>query len=261
MSLYIALMKIFLLLMAIFVVLTGFVGAADSLMLPADTTGPLVPYEISIERLTIDDQQLYDTIDVTVDSRGQALAAFDLKIAVDDAQVDILDILPGELSDSCNWEFFSARPIQTAGRDGYPLIVWQAVALSQLVSDTAAPVCFEMEGRVPLLRIVVSNAHTLEAPDVDIPIFFFWEDCTDNTLSGRTGNILLTSRRVFDYFGAVTDSIPRLFPSRTGAPAECIKVNARNPSRRMLDLHNGGVEFRLAIDPPDTVAPSAPGLH
>jgi len=247
-------MKIFPLLIAVVVALTGSVGAADSLMLPADSTGPLVPYEISIGRLTIDDQQLYDTIEVTVDSRGQALAAFDLKIAVDDAQIDILEIFPGALSDSCNWEFFSARPIQTAGRDGYPLIVWQAVALSQLVSDTTAPVCFEMEGRVSLLKIVVSNAHTLEAPDDDIPIFFFWEDCSDNTLSGRTGNILLTSRRVYDYFGAVTDSIPRLFPSRTGAPAECIKVNARNPSRRMIDLHNGGVRFEYRPAPVDSAS-------
>ena len=112
-----------------------------------------------------------------------------------------------------------------------------------------------MEGEFSLLKVVVSNAHALEAPDEQIPVFFFWEDCTDNTLSNRTGNILLTSRRVYDYYGAVTDSIPPLFPSRTGAPAECIKVNARNPSRRMLDLHNGGVEFLLRVEPIDTVAP------
>jgi hypothetical protein len=243
---------------------------ADSLRLepvvpaPPDTAAvDTAAYEVSIGRLLIDDMQLDDTLDIILNTHGRELGAFDLKIAIDNPVVDIVDILPGELHEFCGWDYFNARPLNAPGRDDLPSAVWQVVALAQTVPGKDQPTCFGLDGSLVLARLVLSNEHVLETPDQQVPIFFFWEDCTDNTIANRTGNTLMLSRHVYDYYGAADPDQPRLFPSRIGVPAECIKTNVLNPMRRLVDFHNGGVEFKLNIEPlepTDSTAPSAPSI-
>jgi len=232
--------------------------AADSLAfdrITADTTAAdTAVYELSIGRLLVDNMQLNDTLLLTLNTHGRELGAFDLKIAVDNPIVDILDILPGELQDSCRWEYFNARRMETTGRENFPAELWQVVALAETASGPTHPACYSLDGDIVLLRIVLSNAHALQTPDQKVPIYFFWEDCTDNAISGRSGYSLLMSRHVYDYFGDSPGDDSRLFPSRIGAPTECIKTNVSNPMRRMIDFHNGGVEFKLNLEAIDSAA-------
>ncbi|RKX25594.1 MAG: hypothetical protein DRP47_09560 [Candidatus Zixiibacteriota bacterium] len=204
---------------------------------------------ITIERLTVEDSRLNDTLLVMLKSTGAPVAGFDFKFGIDNPMVDIVEILPGEIYDSCRWEYFTARQINTANREDYPPILWQTVALAEMVSDTVRPLCFGFDREASLLKLVVSNEHILEQPDTTVPVFFFWEDCTDNTISGQTGNILLISRQVFDYFGQKPKQGSRLFPTRTGAPNQCIDPARENHPRRRIDYHNGGIKFRLRIEP------------
>ncbi|MEA2030741.1 MAG: hypothetical protein U9N55_03995 [candidate division Zixibacteria bacterium] len=225
-------------------------GIVDStLQMKLDSSDEKQSAVITIEQLTVDDMKLDDTLLIMLKSTGTSLAGFDFKFGINNPMVDIVEILPGEIYDSCRWEYFNAHQINTTHRDDdYPPILWQAVALAEVVSDTTKPLCFGFESEASLLKLVLSNEHVLNQPDTTVPIFFFWEDCTDNTISGRTGNVLLISRQVFDYFREKPPRSSKLFPNRTGAPNQCIDPARDNHPRRRIILHNGGIKFNLNVE-------------
>lgn len=223
----------------------------DTSSLSVDTS----PYQIRIQQLLVTDMRLNDTLDVTFNSHGRPVGGFDLKIAIDDPAIDILEILPGRMYDSCRWEYFSARRLETPPREGIPRQIWQVVALSQVIPDSIQPLCFAADSDISVLRMIVSNEHQAATDDRTIPIFFFWEDCSDNSISDRSGNQLFISRRVHDYTGRLPDSSAPLFPSRFGAPLQCVNPAVRFPMKRLIDFHNGAIEFRLDIAPAGTASP------
>ena len=208
--------------------------------------------EVRVERITVTDMQLQDTLDVILDAGGGAIAGFDLKIGMDDRDVDIVEILPGRLQDSCGWKYFNANRSETINRENHPRLTWHVVALSQLIPEGEQPICYEFDADVSIMRLVVSNEHVRETPDKKVPIYFFWEDCSDNTVSDRSGRQTMISRRLYDYSGAQPDSSARTFPSRTGAPPQCIRLNVQNPMKRLVDFHNGLIEFRFELAEPDS---------
>ncbi len=200
---------------------------------------------LSIERVTSHTMAIYDTLDVSLKGQGISVAGFDIKIAVDNPLIDILEIFPGEIYDSCAWDFFSARRMQPGNREGVPRVMWQAVALADGVPDTTRPVCFGFEREASLLRMVVSSEHAGPIEDTAVAIFFYWEDCTDNTLSNLTGDTLRLTDRVYDYFPTGDFEGDDLFPTRLGAPQQCINPKSLNRPLRQIECHNGGVEFRM----------------
>ena len=228
---------------------------ADSAAVAPDSAQISPPgyYDIAIDRIRVDNMRLNDTIPVWIETNGRTLAGFDFKIALNNRAVDITDILPGYLHDSCNWKYFNARRLETARSDGYPNLIWQIVGLADVIPDSAGPTCHTVEGRVPLMHLVLSNEHMREVRDQKIPIYFFWEDCSDNTISDRSGNSLSISRRLYSYYENPTAQkleTSAAFPNRTGAPHGCIDLSATNPLQRLIDFRNGGVEFELAIPEP-----------
>ena len=54
-------------------------------------------FVLSVERLTVHRGRIFDTLDVTLESGGNLLAAFDLRLALESRFVEILEILPGEI--------------------------------------------------------------------------------------------------------------------------------------------------------------------
>ncbi|MBN1212899.1 MAG: hypothetical protein JXA92_10010 [candidate division Zixibacteria bacterium] len=214
-----------------------------------DTTSTEPPrYIIRIDRLEIDNMKLRDTLLITVETFGCTVAGFDLKFGTASPFISIESVLPGEINDSCDWEYFKAVPVTVPGDDmNYPSELWQAVALAKITPDTTKPVCFGFERKASLLKLVVSNDHVLQTPDTTAPIFFFWEDCSDNSLSDATGGSMIISNKVFDYFGSEMSDNRQLFPTRRGAPRQCISPNALNKPLRLIDFHNGGILFRLDL--------------
>ncbi len=227
----------------------------DSVIISEDNLKTADPeITIKIERMYINNMELYDTLYVDIKSDGTPIAGFDFKIGIDNHLLDIIEVLPGEIYDSCQWEYFNAHQVNNYGKEDSPAMLWQIVALAEVVPDTVKPLCFGFEREASLIKIVLSNAHVLETPDTTIPIFFYWEDCTDNTLSGKTGTILMMSKLVRDYFGVQDKDETAIFPNQTGAPHQCIDQSALNKPYRWIEFHNGGVEFEFKIDlnPSDT---------
>ena len=204
-------------------------------------------YVVSVQRVTVTDMRIDDTLVISLNSFGNPLAGFELKFAVESPFIDIVEVLPGEIYDSCNWEFFNARQIDTHNKENYPPVIWQAVALADMMPGTDRPACFSFEREASLIKLVVSSEHVARVPDTIAPIFFFWEDCSDNTIAGISGDTLAISARVFDYYNVEYTEKQKLFPTRTGAPKQCIDPNALNKPRRQIEFHNGGVEFKLDL--------------
>ena len=206
-------------------------------------------YILSIDRMTITTMKVFDTLDVSIESFGKSVAGFDIKLATASHIIDILEVLPGEVCDSCAWEFFNARQVNTSKWENYPPSIWQVVALAETIPDDQRPVCFGFDRKASLVRLVVSSEHIPLVSDTTVAVFFIWEDCTDNTLSNATGDTLAMSVQVFDYFETEDYKREAIFPTRLGAPRQCINPAAINKPLRLIEFHNGGVEFRMDIIP------------
>jgi hypothetical protein len=207
---------------------------------------------IRCQRVLVEDMRINDTIDITLESFGMQAAGYDLRFGTDSRLINILEVLPGKISDSCGWEYFSANEIRAANKDNYPRTLWRVVALSKITPDTVKPECLSMDGENSLVRLVVSNEHMAVVPDTTAPIFFFWENCSDNSVSDESGISLLVSGKVYDYFGVELAEGRDLLPTRMGVPRQCVKQGAANKPQQVLEFHNGGVEFRLDLGEGDS---------
>jgi hypothetical protein len=242
-------------------ILTTLLAAADLAPPPAShdsaqsvvdtpiTPPPSSRFALYVDRLEINDGHLHDTLDVMFAANGNSLAGFDLKLAASSDLIEVLDIQPGEIYDSCQWEYFYAGPVRNLGdKSDYPPVLWQAVALAEAVPDQERPECYGFDRPASLLRIIVAGATREILEDTTIPLFFFWEDCTDNTISGKSGDTIFVSASVYDYFGDELPDPKNLFPTRRGSPQQCISPEQSGRILREVDLHNGGITFRYVFD-------------
>lgn len=218
-------------------------------------------FVVTIERMTINTGRILDTLDITLEAGNNYLAGFDFRVAVQSEFVEILKILRGEIMDSCSWEFFNAKPVEPAGRENYPRSVWHVVALAELIPDETRPACFGFTRSASLVRLVLSSEHVDLVPDTTAAIYFFWERCSDNSIAGIRGDTLSMSDQIYDYYPVHDYETEGTFPTRLGAPMQCIDPTARNRPIRRIDFHNGGVEFELRLLPrvqPDSIGGEAP---
>ncbi|MEK7775273.1 MAG: hypothetical protein AAB305_05260 [Candidatus Zixiibacteriota bacterium] len=211
-----------------------------------------------------------DTVDVTLNGFGKGIGGFDIKIGVENSNFHILEILPGELIDSCHWKLFTPHMTTNLPTTGLPLEVWQVIGLSQAIPDSIGPVCFGFDRPTVLMRLVVDVGPHDVHEIIDwldkyhyLPIFFYWEDCTDNTISTESGDTLCVSSRVFDSnTQEISDKRP-LFPSRTGMPRQCINPSRANRPHKLIDFYNGGIALPIPhppapmLDPVKMVSPDS----
>jgi len=244
------------------------VAVADSVMVDSNRVLPGsnsvtekigARYVVRIERVKVTDGELFDTLDVMLNSYGSPIGGFDLRIGTDSPYLEIMEVLKGEIPDSCDWEFFQARRLGDLGQSGVPSTLWKVTALAEFLPDSTdeeAP-CHGLGRPASMIRLVVSSLHVDQVPDTAIPIYFFWQLCADNVLSSAEGNHMLVSKQVFDYYEVGLESERDIFPTRFGTPQQCINPSLTNGPVRAVEFHNGGVEFRLDIGiPADSTADS-----
>ena len=202
--------------------------------------------------LHVDNMRLYDTLDIMLNSGDAELGGFELKFGAPGRFFDIVEILPGELCDSCQWEMFNAKRLDSQKKPEFPSIFWQVVALAKVLPDSTRKVCFTLNRPTSLARLVVSNEFSHQYQDTSLPLYFIWDDCTDNSVSGVDGNTLYLSNRVVDFFPNNFDTTGNPFPTVRGAPRNCIKPGGPNIPKRAIEFRNGGIEFKLNLTPEDT---------
>lgn len=220
-------------------------GGAKPVPAILDSTGnsDTARYLIRIDRAEVTPLNVAETLDVTIQTFGWPYAACAFKVGTTSKYIDITAIERGEIIDTCKWEFFRATRINTQGKDLYPHTLWSVVALAKFTADSSKPPCLGLNREASFMRLAVTSAPNVEIKDSAASIFFFWEDCRDNTLSDATGATLLISRQVFDYYDTGKSSTARAFPTRNGTPDACINPQLKRHPQRKVEFHNGGLKF------------------
>lgn len=221
-----------------------------------DTTGSsdTARYLIRIDRAEVTPLNVAETLDVTIQTFGWPYAACAFKVGTTSKYIDITSIERGDVIDSCKWEFFRASRVNTESKELYPRTLWSVVALAKFTADSSKPPCLGLNREASFMRLVVTSAPNFEIKDSTASIFFFWEDCRDNTLSDASGATLLISRQVFDYYDTGKSGVARAFPTRSGTPDACINPQLKRHPERKVEFHNGGLKFVVSAkkSPPAT---------
>ncbi|NOY88172.1 MAG: hypothetical protein GXO93_02125 [FCB group bacterium] len=199
------------------------------------------PIMVSIERKTITGVNKNDTIMIILSSPLYKIAGFDLKIATNNEFFKIIDVLPGEIYDSCQWDFFNAHKLKTTDKENYPRDIWKIVALAEMFSDTVKPLCYGLSYPASLVKLVFTSNLISQIPDTIIPVFFFWEYCSDNTIAGVSGDTLFLSSEVIEFYKPDINIKGNPFPTLKGSPKSCIKAGFKNRPLRLIKFQNGGI--------------------
>jgi hypothetical protein len=202
-------------------------------------------YLVRVKRAVVSPVNVAETLDVTVETYGWPFAAVALKIGTNSPYIDIIAVNRGEIIDSCHWEYFRADRVKTENKQRYPKTLWSVIGLAKFSPDTLKPICLGLQREASIIRLVIASAPGVLIRDTTAAIFFLWEDCRDNTLSDASGATLLVSNRVFDYFDSGITPSGEAFPTRLGTPEQCINPGLPLRPRRIIEFHNGGLEFKV----------------
>lgn len=228
------------------IILTIFLLAAASVI--AQNQLNQADYIVQIESKKISTPYFTDTLDVYLTTREIGAGGFAFKLGFNPRQLAIVDVIRSEILDSCRWEFFNARQMKSSINPENTLALWQIVGLAQMAGDTVGPNCFGFANRRgSLIKVIVSNENLMPATDSLIPLYFLWENCSDNSLSSIKGDELLLSKKVVNYPIAESNTIMDGFPTINGAPEECLKKGTKNKPLRKVEFHNGGIIY---VPPP-----------
>ncbi len=219
---------------------------------------------LSIETATLGVAKAIDTLDILLSASGYPIAGMDLKIGFDSYAIEVIKILRGELPDSCQWEFFDTKASIDQGKEGYPRSIWQVITLAEFMPDSVKPICYGFDRPVSVVRLVVmlNTERVRIMPDTLLPIYFLWEDCSDNTVTNVKGDSLMMFLMVdgassddFSSVGAghvqpfgTTPARLISFPSRLGTPDNCINPKAKNKPTRRLVFQSGGIRVGTVVD-------------
>jgi hypothetical protein len=195
------------------------------------------------------------TVNVTLGT-NYPIGGFDLLFSYDPSVLSFNQAVAGSFLTECGWEYFTYR-YGTNGNcgSGCPTGYVHVVAMAETNNGANHPTCFTSydpprDSIAVQLSFFVSNDRTLNCQFV--PIRFFWTDCGDNAMSTISGDSLLISRKVFDYYGTGgTDTWVEItntgaaFPSLFGANTDCdASINPDKPKTwRAIDFFNGGIDI------------------
>lgn len=208
------------------------------------------PITIEIEKTdsTVLGQPEY--VDILWTGGNLHMQGFDFLIRYDPLGLSLRAINPGELIETCDWEYFTYRygPSGGCGSGPCPSGILRVVAIAETNNGDFHPSCYDTDKPVTIATIdfLVTNDRTYECAFV--PLQFIWYDCGDNAVAfdpDPTDNVTTTSlgisRNVYDAeFGQVIDPTDS-FPTFGGAPDSCL-ASAPAPIR-IIEFYNGGVEI------------------
>ncbi|KAA3632918.1 MAG: hypothetical protein DWP97_10150, partial [Calditrichaeota bacterium] len=203
------------LLLILFIILLCKAAFADSSF---DTT--VYSYNISIESVRLENFET-DTISVYLNSPKSMLGGYDFKIAMPNSLYEIVEVIPGDFYNDCNWEFFNSRQVSFSDNT-FDFTVWQVVAISELFADSVKPSCFSSEEKISLVDFVIRKKERELLQEMILPIFFLWEDCSDNTISGRNGTELYLSQTVMNFGELPEKLVENKFPTAKGVIPSCV---------------------------------------
>ena len=127
------------------------------------------------------------------------------------------------------------------------------IALAETNNGPYHPSCYGPPDTEPhelaTMTFYVTNDRTYEC--MYAPIYFFWGDCGDNSISSVDGDVLYIDRAIYDFEGNIiwNEEDDVQFPEDAripfvGAPDYCLNPDPDKPSAvRALDFVTGGIDI------------------
>ncbi|MFH2055193.1 MAG: hypothetical protein ABIJ61_04490, partial [bacterium] len=186
---------------------------------------------------------------------------FDFLIAYDASALTFMSADPGQLLEDCGWEYFTYRyGVQGNCGDACPSGLLRIIAMADQNNGPNHPSCYGPPDTDPHelaeLKFYVTNDRTYNGQYV--PIYYFWDDCGDNSISDISGVWLYVDHAIYDFEGnLIWDEDDDLqFPESArpqwvGAPDDCLEGTepGKPEPLRALDFINGGID----VIPSDSV--------
>jgi hypothetical protein len=199
-------------------------------------------YSVGIAGGSLASGKTIDTLDIILDMQGNEMAAVDLKVATTNSNFEISQVLKGAICDSCNWEFFNAKRLKDI-EEASLFSVWQIVTLADMMPDSVVPSCYGWKSPGSIARLVINKKRDPLSMEATDSINFLWQDCSDNSISNRTGVVLAISTLpdTVGFSGTVPMSLE--FPNIIAAPGSCIKPDKKDRVKRLIEFEAGQIRY------------------
>lgn len=162
-------------------------------------------------------------VDLTGPAPDFEMGGFDLLFQYDANLLTLATIEPGDLIDSCGWEYFTWRAGSTSDCDGTPCPtgVIRIVSLAETNNGDVHPSCYGGAGTLAHVDFDLTDSGVYAGSP--FPVEWLWYDCGDNAISSKGGDTLFVSSAVFDpeWEEITADGT---FPTLTGTPSSCTLV-------------------------------------
>lgn len=203
---------------------------------------------LDIDRLTCGILGTDITIRLTLTDSAEAVqtGGFDLMMLYDSNLV-FQSAAPGQLLTQCEWEYFIYQS------PGAYLV--RIIAMAETNNGNHHPICHSTShATLAELSFAMPTNPGLDGSFLHIQ--WNWLSCGDNAFSSIEGDTLLISSDIYAYdgFGEWIITRDEPFPTRFGAPSECVTGPG---TVRRVDFHNGGVRAIVSDDiPPEVHCPA-----
>ncbi len=220
---------------------------------PDECEGPGTGYlpVFTIEKTHNSYQGQYEYVSITTENVPLEMGGFDFLIAYDASALAFTGAEPGQLLEDCGWEYFTYRhgAVGNCG-DACPSGLLRIIAIANTNNGPNQPSCYGPPDTDPYemarMDYLVTNDRTFEC--MYTPIRFFWDDCSDNSISSVDGEVLYVSDHVYDFEGTeITDSTYG-FPTYFGIMPECLEGGGPDKPTpiQFIDFVNGGIDIVCA---------------
>ncbi|MCK4460260.1 MAG: T9SS type A sorting domain-containing protein [candidate division Zixibacteria bacterium] len=212
---------------------------------------------ISIEKTHNTYQGQYEDVSITIDNTILAMGGFNFLIAYDASALAFTEATPGQLLADCEWEYFTYRyGVDGNCGDACPSGLLRIFAIAETNNGPNHPSCYGPPDYEPhelaKIRFLVTNDRTFEC--MYVPIYFFWTDCGDNTVSSVDGENLYIDHAIYDSWESLIwdEEDDDEFPEderlpHVGAPDYCINPDPDKPTPiRYIDFMFGGINIVCA---------------
>ncbi|UCD94540.1 MAG: T9SS type A sorting domain-containing protein [Candidatus Zixiibacteriota bacterium] len=193
-------------------------------------------------------------ISIFTSDHSNGFGGFNFLLGYDPSALTPTSVTPGQLLEDCGWEYFTFRlGAQGNCGDGCPSGLLRIIALADMNDGGNHPVCFGPpdKDRYELAVITFFVTSNYNYSGQFVPIWFFWDDCGDNSVSSVNGDTLYIDRAIYDYMGNLIwdEDDDYQFPEEAripnvGAPDYCLNSDPDKPSAvRYVVFENGGIRI------------------
>jgi hypothetical protein len=200
------------------------------------------PFEIQIEKAHNVMPGHLTTVDIKFNGGTYEMAGFDFLISFDEKVLSFVDADAGEFFNRCGWGLYSYRYNDVDGSmanvsTGYIRLIGSANA-----ENADDPECFLPTAGETLVSMIFKMTAGCKHRCQSVPLRFYWNDCSDNTILLRSGNTLAMSRMVYDHNGTVLTQTKYELPGIFGAPNNCFEGGPPDQTR-LIDFYSGGFDM------------------